>query len=91
MREYIILSYVIATSVVGSLLLFEVVRPFRDMKLDGPIALVLICTGLVLALLSLFFGWSRPWIGIVGIVVNGVLILGVLAVYILLSRNNRLF
>mgnify|MGYP000563170892 CR=1 FL=1 len=37
----------------GILILTEVVRPFRDLRSDGPLAVVLLAAGLVLAILGL--------------------------------------
>ena len=73
---------------VGLLLIFEVIRPFRDMAKDGPLAMIWWSVGAIVAM-SCFFGRQRSIaVAISGLLVNLVPIVVLSAVLFLLSHSN---
>ena len=73
---------------VGLLLIFEVIRPFRDMAKDGPLAMICWSVGAIVAM-SCFFGRQRSIaVAISGLLVNLVPIVVLSAVLFLLSHSN---
>jgi hypothetical protein len=72
----------------GLLLIFEVIRPFRDMAKDGPLAMICWSVGAIVAV-SCFFGRQRSIaVVIIGLLVNLVPILVLSAVLFLLSHSK---
>jgi hypothetical protein len=73
---------------IGLLLIFKVIRPFRDMVKDGPLAMTCWGVGAIVSL-SCFFGPQRSIaLAIIGLLVNLVLIVVLAAVLLLLSHSN---
>jgi hypothetical protein len=56
--------------VCGLLLFFEVVRPFRDLAIDGPIAMGAWSAGFLLAVIALWLRGGSRALGIVALVLN---------------------
>ena len=77
-----------ALSATGLLLVFEVIRPFRDLSADGPLALVSWGVGATLAA-SCFFR-KRPAIavGVLALLANVIPLLGALALWWVMKDSN---
>ena len=56
--------------VCGLLLLFEVVRPFRDLAIDGPIAMGAWSAGFLLAVIALWLRRGSRALSIIALVLN---------------------
>ena len=81
-----LVSFVCAA--IGLLLIFEVIRPFRDLAKDGPLAMTCWCVGALIAI-SCFFGRQRSIaVAIIGLLVNLLPITALAAVLLLLSHSN---
>jgi hypothetical protein len=78
----------LACAAIGLLLIFEVIRPFRDMAKDGPLAMTCWSVGAIVAA-SCFFGRQRSIaVAIIGLLANLVPIVVLTAVLLLLSHSN---
>ncbi len=78
----------LACSALGLLLIFEVVRPFRDLAKDGPLAMICWSIGTIVAV-KCFFGRHRSLpVAIIGLLVNLVPILVLTAVLFVLGHSN---
>jgi hypothetical protein len=73
---------------VGVLIFVEVIRPFRDMAIDGPIALSLWGIGAALAVSCLFLKGRSITLSIISLLANVVLLLAALALIWALSHSN---
>jgi hypothetical protein len=72
----------------GLLLIFEVIRPFRDMAKDGPLAMICWGVGAVVAA-SCFLGRQRSVaVAVIGLLVNLAPIVVLTAVLLLLRHSN---
>ncbi len=77
-----------ACAAIGLLLIFEIIRPFRDLEKDGPLALICWSVGTIVAL-SCFFRRERSLaIAIIALLANLVPIVVLSAVLWLLSHSN---
>ncbi len=72
----------------GLLLVLEVVRPFRDLSVDGPLALIAWGLGAAIALASLFLRGRSRVFGIFGVAVNLIPLIIMLAVLWLLGHSS---
>ncbi|HEY3664089.1 MAG TPA: hypothetical protein VGL24_13125 [Chthoniobacterales bacterium] len=75
-------------TIVGGLLICEVIRPFRDLSIDGPIALGCWGVGAVLGLACFFVKGRSLFFSIFALVVNVLPLLGALVLWWLLSQSN---
>ena len=73
---------------VGVLLFFEIIRPFHDMSIDGPLALALWGVGAALGVVSLCLKGRSLTLGIMSLVVNLMLLLAALMLLWLLAHSN---
>lgn len=75
-------------SVTGGLLFWEVIRPFHDFSIDGPIALSCWGIGAMLGFVCLFLKARSLVFSIIGLAANVVPLLGALVLWWLLSHSN---
>lgn len=75
-------------SVAGGLLVCEVIRPFHDFSIDGPIALSFWGIGAALAFVCFFLKARSLAFSIISLVANVVPLLGALVVWWLMSQSN---
>ncbi len=75
-------------SAVGGLLICEVIRPFRDLAIDGPIALSCWGMGAMLGLLCFFLKRRSLVFAIISLAANVLPLLGALVLWWLLSQSN---
>lgn len=78
----------LALSVAGILLILEIVRPFHDLAVDGPLALTLWGLGAMLSFGSFFLRGRSIVFSAIGLTVNLVPLLGAGTVWWLLSHSN---
>jgi hypothetical protein len=78
----------LALSVAGGLLACEVIRPFHDFSIDGPIALTFWGIGATLGFVCLFMKARSLVFSILGLVANLVPLLGALVVWWLMSQSD---
>lgn len=74
----------------GALLAFEVIRPFRDLAIDGPIAMACWGLGVVLPALALWLRQGSFALNVTALVLN-VLALLAMGALLLLAKPTRLF
>ena len=74
----------------GALLVLEVVRPFRDLATDGPIALGCWSTGLLLAVAAIWLGRGSLLLSVAALSLNLLALVGISLVLYSLS-NMPLF
>jgi hypothetical protein len=74
----------------GALLAFEVIRPFRDLASDGPIAIGCWGLGVLLAAAGLWFRQGVFALNVAALVLN-VLALLAMGALLLLAKPRRLF
>ncbi len=72
----------------GGLLLFEVIRPFRDLAIDGPIALGAWTLGAALALGLFFIRGRSLLLGSLALAFNLLPLLAVAGIFLLLRGSN---
>lgn len=75
-------------SVIGGLLVCEVIRPFRDFSIDGPFALSCWGIGATLGFACFFFKGRSLLLSIFSLVANVLPLLGALVVWWLMSQSN---
>jgi hypothetical protein len=73
---------------VGVLICFEVIRPFRDLAIDGPIALALWGIGAALAISCFFLKGRSLTLTIFSLAVNALLLLAAIALIRVMSHSN---
>lgn len=88
---YILSILSLALFTLGVLLFFEVVRPFRDLDLDMPIAIGSWSAGIVLAGIALWFRLGHPVINWAALTLNVLALAVLLALVMILKRSGRLF
>jgi hypothetical protein len=81
----------LAAFVFGMILLFEVVRPFRDLRIDGPLAVGCWVVGLLAAGSGLWLRKGHVPLTVTALVLNALALTGVGLLFVLLSRESRLF
>lgn len=74
----------------GALLAFEVIRPFRDLAIDGPIAMGCWVLGAALAAVALWFRQGVFALNVTALVLN-VFALLAMGALLLLAKPTRLF
>ncbi len=72
----------------GVLIFMEVIRPFRDMSIDGPIALGSWGTGLALGITCFFLKGRSLTLTIISVAANLLLLLAALALLWAISNSN---
>lgn len=77
-----------ALSAAGILLILEVIRPFHDLALDGPLALTLWGIGVALSFTSFFLRGRSIIFSVIGLFVNVIPLIGALILWWLLSHSN---
>jgi hypothetical protein len=75
-------------SVAGGLLVCEVIRPFHDFSIDGPMALSFWGIGATLGLVCFFLKGRSLAFSIISLVSNVVPLLGALVVWWVMSQSN---
>jgi hypothetical protein len=80
-----------ASFVLGALLILEVLRPFRDLKIDGPIALLFWIIGIVCAALSLWLKKDHVVLHWTLILLNGSAVILTLLALFLIGSSKKLF
>jgi hypothetical protein len=84
-----VVSFVCAAT--GLLLIFEVVRPFRDMSKDGPLAMILWSIGATVAVIGFFVPPRAITQAVAALLVNLIPLCGVGAVLVLLGRSTLIW
>ncbi|MGI8891554.1 MAG: hypothetical protein ACR2G0_12345 [Chthoniobacterales bacterium] len=72
----------------GVLLFLELIRPFRDLSIDGPIALGAWSVGAVLGIACFFCRGRSLALSVVSLLANVLPLLGALVLLWMLSRSN---
>ena len=75
-------------AVLGLLLVFEVIRPFRDMSKDGPLAMVLWGVGAATAFSCFFLRPRSTALSVIALLANSLALIGLAIVFFLLSRST---
>jgi hypothetical protein len=78
-------------SMLGVLLIFEVIRPFHDMSKDGPLAMVLWGLGATIAIIGLFVRPRAVALSIAALLANLIPLCGVAAVFVLLGHSTLIW
>ncbi|HEY0368032.1 MAG TPA: hypothetical protein VGC85_00415 [Chthoniobacterales bacterium] len=91
MRSPVLVAISTGLFVVGVLLLIEVIRPFRDLAVDGPIALGCWFVGAVVAAISIRQRRTHIAIGIVALVLNLLALSAAGVLLFLLSHSKWMF
>lgn len=74
----------------GALLAFEAIRPFRDLAIDGPIAMACWGLGVALPAIALWLRQGSVALNVTALVLN-VLALLAMSALLLLAKPRRLF
>ena len=72
----------------GALIFFEVIRPFRDMSIDGPIALSVWGVGAALGVSCFFLKGRSLTLSVISVVANILPLLAALALLWVMSHSN---
>lgn len=80
----------LACAAIGLLLITETIRPFHDMRKDGPLAMVCWALGLAAAVASLFTG-GRTASAIMGLIFNAVPLIGVALLLLALKHSTLIW
>jgi ABC-type uncharacterized transport system permease subunit len=91
MRRHISCAASLALLVLGLLLVFEVIRPFRDLSIDGPIAMGCWVAGALLAAVALWRRQGARAANIVALALNVLALLTMGGLLLLLATSTRLF
>jgi hypothetical protein len=78
-------------SMLGLLLIFEVIRPFHDMSKDGPLAMILWGVGATIAIIGFFVRPRAVALGIAALLANLIPLCGVAAVLVLLGHSTLIW
>jgi len=84
--DYFLPSISILCFLVGALLFFEVLRPFSDLKIDGPLALSCCVVGALISAFLLWFDLGNISINIICLILNLVFIAGMCIMLYLASK-----
>jgi len=84
-----VLSFV--CSMLGLLLIFEVIRPFHDMSKDGPLAMIVWGVGATVAIIGFFVRPRAIAFGVAAFLANLIPLCGVGAVLILLGHSTLIW
>ena len=88
MRDLTAAVLALALNCFGLLLVFEVIRPFRDLSKDGPLAMVCWGAGVVLSLVALLKGSRYRVVSWIGLIVNALALIAMSALLWLLGHSN---
>lgn len=88
-KRLTIVSFVCA--LMGLLLIFEVIRPFRDMSKDGPLAMILWGVGATVAIFGFFRRPRAIALAIAALLANLIPLCGVAAVLVLLGHSTLIW
>jgi hypothetical protein len=88
MRDLSAAIVALALNAFGLLLVFEVIRPFRDLSEDGPLAMICWGAGVVLSLVALFKGSRSRVLSWTGLIVNALALIAMSALLWLLGHSN---
>ena len=78
-------------SILGLLLIFEVIRPFHDMSKDGPLAMIVWGVGAAVAIIGFFVRPRAIALGVAALLANLIPLCGVGAVLILLGHSTLIW
>ncbi len=81
----------LALCVAGILLILEVVRPFHDLAIDGPLALTCWGVGALLSGVGFFLRRRAIIWNTIGFAVNVLPLIGALVLWWMMSRSNFLW
>jgi hypothetical protein len=88
-KRLIIISFV--CSIIGLLLIFELIRPFRDLSKDGPLAMILWGIGATVAIIGFFVRPRAIILGVAALLANLIPLCGVAAVLVLLGHSTLIW
>ena len=88
-KRLTIISFVCA--MLGLLLIFEVIRPFRDMSKDGPLAIILWGVGAIVAIIGFFVRSRAIALGIAALLANLIPLCGVAVVLVFLGHSTLIW
>jgi hypothetical protein len=78
-------------SMLGLLLIFEVIRPFHDMSKDGPLAMILWGVGATVAIIGFFVRPRAVALAIAALLANLIPLCGVGTVLVLLGHATSIW
>ena len=78
-------------SMMGLLLIFEVIRPFHDMSKDGPLAMVLWGVGAAVAVIGFFVRPRSITLGVAALLANLIPLCGVAVMLVLLGHSTLIW
>ena len=84
-----VLSFV--CSMLGLLLIFEVIRPLHDMSKEGPLAMIVWGVGATVAIIGFFVRRRAIAFGVAALLANLIPLCGVGAVLILLGHSTLIW
>ena len=84
-----IVSFVCAA--MGLLFLFEVIRPFRDMSKDGPLAMILWGVGVTAAIMGFFVRPRAIALSVAALLANLIPLCGVAVILVLLGHSTLIW
>ena len=84
-----VLSFV--CSMLGLLLIFEVVRPFHDMSKDGPLAMIVWGIGATVAIIGFFVRPRAIALGVAALLANLIPLCVVATVLVLLGHSTLIW
>jgi len=84
--DYFISSIAIIFFLVGGLLFFEVIRPFNDLKIDGPLALSCCVIGALISCFLLWFHLGNISLNIISLILNSASIASICVMLYLTSN-----
>jgi hypothetical protein len=85
---WILASAAFLLSFCGGLLVLEILRPFRDLAIDGPIALGAWTLGIALSIVSYFVGGRSRVLSSLALAINLLPLLGVVALLLVMRASN---
>jgi hypothetical protein len=88
MRDLSVAILVLALNAFGLLLVFEVIRPFRDLSKDGPLAMICWGAGVVVSLIALFKGSRSRVLSWAGLIANALALFAMSALLWLVGHSN---
>ena len=88
-KRLAIVSFV--CSMMGLLLIFEIIRPFHDMSKDGPLAMIVWGGGATVAIIGFFVQPRSIALGVVALLANLIPLCGVAAMLVLLGHSTLIW
>jgi hypothetical protein len=80
-----------ACAAVGLLLIFEIIRPFRDMSKDGPLAMILWGVGATVAIIGFFVRPRAIVLSVAALLANLIPLCTVATVLLLLGHSTLIW